>query len=174
MGSAERALNSFDVPQVPPRLVAAYLDPEGDGLTCAFQDGRVAHLRLRQLHLPASPRVEFALVDEFGAGIDFVREDGSRTSCGADLVLYLIDAAYRASQRKRPRLTDEAMAQRVARCVFRLRREQSLSQRDLARRLGIAPPNLARIEKGRNLPSVATLHRLSQALACTLADLIGI
>ena len=172
MSSAERARSS-DVAQVPPRLVAAYLDPEGDVLTCAFQDGRAARLRLRQLHLPAGPRVEFALVDEFGAGIDFVRENGSQTSCGADLVLYLIDAAYRASQEKRRHLTDKEMAQHVARRLVQLRRERSLSQRDLARRLGIAPPNLARIERGRNLPSVTTLHRLSQALACTLADLIS-
>ena len=174
MGSVERALGSSDVWQGPPRLAAAYLDPEGDVLTCAFQDGRTFHIRLRQLRLPAGPRVEFALVDEFGAGIDFVREDGSQVSCGADLVLYLNDSTYRASQEKHPRLTDEELARRVARRLVQLRRERSLSQRELARRVGIAPPNLARIEKGRNLPSVTTLHRLTQALGCPLADLIGI
>jgi DNA-binding XRE family transcriptional regulator len=174
MGSGAPALGILDMQLGPPRLAAAYLDPEGDILTCAFHDGRAFQVRLRQLRLPAGPSIEFALVDEFGAGIDFVREDGSRTSCGADLVLYLKDSTYRASQKKHPRLSDEDLASRVAKRLVQMRRERSLSQRELARRVGIAPPNLARLESGRNLPSVTTLHRLSQALSCPLADLIGI
>jgi len=173
-GASRRAnLIGPDLANGPPSLVAAYLIPEDGILRCAFEDARSFDIRLERLRLPPGAPIAFALIDEFGTGIDFVREDGTRTSCGADLILHLMDAAYRESQRGHRTLSDEELALRVGQRVSSLRQRQALSQRDLARRLKIAPPNLARIEKGKHLPNVATLVSLAESLGCSLADLIS-
>ncbi len=85
--------------EVPPRLLFAHLDPDDGRLVCAFagtEAPRIVRVELGQLGLPAKPRVVCSSVDEFGAGIDLVRKDGTRTDCGADLVLYITDRAQAA------------------------------------------------------------------------------
>ncbi len=155
----------------PPELVAAYLDPETGYLTCGFADARVVECRLARLGLPPGPPIVYASMDEFRGGVDFLREDGSHTDCGADHVLYVVDGAYRAAQAAAT--PEPAIAQRIATRLVTLRRKRALSQRDVARRAGMAAPNYARVEKGRHAPSTTTLLRLAAALGCTLGDIIG-
>lgn len=158
-------------PSAPPRLIFAYLDPENGRLACGFESGKVVRLPLKRLGLPKGARVAYASVDEFRAGIDFVREDGTRTDCGADLIPYLTDRQYRAQQRResQPR---EAFAGRVGANLITIRRQLSLSQREMARRLDMAAPNYARLESGRHALSSATLLRISKALRRPIADLL--
>jgi DNA-binding XRE family transcriptional regulator len=58
----------------------------------------------------------------------------------------------------------EAMAVIQARNILRARRKLGLSQVELARRAGIRPETLNRIEQGRNKPSVPTIARIDRAL----------
>ncbi len=51
-----------------------------------------------------------------------------------------------------------------ARDILRARRKLGLSQAELARRAGIRPETLNRIEQGRNKPSVPTIAKLDRAL----------
>ena len=51
-----------------------------------------------------------------------------------------------------------------ARDILRSRRKLGLSQADLARRAGIRPETLNRIEQGRNKPSVPTIVKIDRAL----------
>lgn len=59
---------------------------------------------------------------------------------------------------------EEAMAVSLARDILRHRRKLGLSQVELARRAGIRPETLNRIEQGRNKPSVPTIAKIERAL----------
>jgi DNA-binding XRE family transcriptional regulator len=58
----------------------------------------------------------------------------------------------------------EALAVIQARNILRARRKLGLSQAELARRAGIRPETLNRIEQGRNKPSVPTIAKIDRAL----------
>ncbi len=57
-----------------------------------------------------------------------------------------------------------ALARAVAIAVIRYRAEHGLSQRALAKQLGMPQPHIARLELGEHNPSVDTLQRLAQGL----------
>lgn len=57
-----------------------------------------------------------------------------------------------------------ALGRAVATALVRHRAEHDLSQRDLAKRLGMKQPQVARLELGEVNPSIATLMRISSAL----------
>ena len=58
----------------------------------------------------------------------------------------------------------EALAVLQARDILRARRKLGLSQVELARRAGIRPETLNRIEQGKNKPSVPTIAKIDRAL----------
>ena len=64
----------------------------------------------------------------------------------------------------------EALAVIQARNILRARRTLGLSQAELARRAGIRPETLNRIEHGRNKPSVPTIAKIDRALQQAEAD----
>ena len=57
-----------------------------------------------------------------------------------------------------------AIARAVALKVLIYRTERDLSQRRLAKELGMAQPQLARLEAGEHNPTIETLARLAQVL----------
>jgi DNA-binding XRE family transcriptional regulator len=57
-----------------------------------------------------------------------------------------------------------ALAVIQARDILRARRKLGLSQAELARRAGVRPETLNRIEQGRNKPSVPTMAKIDRAL----------
>lgn len=57
-----------------------------------------------------------------------------------------------------------AFARAVAMQVLGYRTEHGLTQTQLARKVGMTQPQIARLEGGDRTPSLATLARLSQAL----------
>lgn len=58
-----------------------------------------------------------------------------------------------------------ALARAVALAIIRYRAEHNLSQRDLAQRLGMKQPQVARLELGEVNPSIETLMRISAQLS---------
>lgn len=58
-----------------------------------------------------------------------------------------------------------ALARAVAVAIVRYRGEHDLSQRELAERLGMKQPQVARLELGEVNPSIETLMRISAQLA---------
>ena len=56
----------------------------------------------------------------------------------------------------------------VARVVIALRTQSGLSQRELAERIGIKQPQLARIESGKQLPKLETLALLADGAGYTI------
>jgi DNA-binding XRE family transcriptional regulator len=63
--------------------------------------------------------------------------------------------------------TIEAM---LARKIIRRRRAAGLSQVELARRAGIRPETLNRLEQGKHSPSIATVDKLDRALGKAEAE----
>lgn len=61
---------------------------------------------------------------------------------------------------------------RLGRNLAARRKEMSLTQAQVAERLGVDTETLSRFERGRNVPSLLTLERLAQVLASTCADLL--
>ena len=60
---------------------------------------------------------------------------------------------------------DQARAQvRLAVMIVRLREARGWSQRKLAEKTRIKQPQIARIEKGRHIPTLKTLWKLADAL----------
>lgn len=53
--------------------------------------------------------------------------------------------------------------------IAMLRREKGLSQEQLAKKLHIPQPAIARLERKDYLPSISTLLRLSKVLHCKIA-----
>ena len=62
------------------------------------------------------------------------------------------------------RPADAYAAVSQARGILRARRRLGLSQAELARRAGIRPETLNRIEQGKNKPSVPTIAKIDRAL----------
>ena len=56
--------------------------------------------------------------------------------------------------------------------IHQIRRARHLTQREVARRTGLAEPFLSRIENERAEPSLKTLQRLTTAMDVTLGDLL--
>lgn len=52
--------------------------------------------------------------------------------------------------------------------LISLRKERGYSQRELAERSGIDASQLAKIERGYNSPSIATLTKLAEALGAEI------
>ncbi|HQU45598.1 MAG TPA: helix-turn-helix transcriptional regulator [Pirellulales bacterium] len=67
----------------------------------------------------------------------------------------------------------EALAVIQAQNILRARRKFGLSQVELARRAGIRPETLNRIEQGRNKPSVPTIAKIERVLKACEAEVRG-
>lgn len=61
-------------------------------------------------------------------------------------------------------LWERAVAQQVGKLAQARRLELGLTQEDVAARSGFTQSNLARVEQGKHLPTLATLSRLAVAL----------
>ena len=72
------------------------------------------------------------------------------------------DAAFRAEWER------TALARAVAVAIVRYRAEHALSQRDLAERLAMKQPQVARLELGEVNPSMDTLMRIASRLGIEL------
>lgn len=56
--------------------------------------------------------------------------------------------------------------------LISLRKERGYSQRELAERSGIDASQLAKIERGYNSPSVATLTKIAEALGADIKVIV--
>jgi transcriptional regulator with XRE-family HTH domain len=64
----------------------------------------------------------------------------------------------------------ETMRALLARDILRQRRALGLSQAELARRAGIRPETLNRLEQGKHSPSVPTVDKIDRALRAAEAE----
>ena len=62
---------------------------------------------------------------------------------------------------------------RLSRNISYRRKELGLTQAQLAEKMGIEPETLSRFERGKHLPSLATLEKLADLLLIPVADLLA-
>jgi transcriptional regulator with XRE-family HTH domain len=65
------------------------------------------------------------------------------------------------------------VAERIGPRIRARRLELGMSMRELARRLGVSPSFISRLETGRCPPSVATLRALTSELGISASDLLS-
>ena len=156
------------------RAVAYF--PQTDTFLVTFFDGRAYHL----------PRATFAADLEFeqtspvsavtvGADLDYYFTihfaSGATFEVPWDRVLHECEPAYDYFKGRRLK-QDRADLMSEAQQVRRFRQQAGLTQEALAKRAGIARPNLARVESGRYRPSLETLERIARALGQAVSTLV--
>lgn len=70
-------------------------------------------------------------------------------------------------------LAAEDLAARLSRNIAARRRALGLTQAQVAERLGVDTETLSRFERGKHLPSLLTLERLSGLLAASVGELLS-
>jgi ribosome-binding protein aMBF1 (putative translation factor) len=78
------------------------------------------------------------------------------------------DSTWPAMPRRNPRgnyPAAEALQVSIARNILRRRRALGWTQAELAKRAGLRPETLNRLEKAKHAPTVATVERIERALA---------
>lgn len=65
-------------------------------------------------------------------------------------------------------------AKKLGARIRALRKERGWSQSELARRIGVDRPHVARAERGVHLPEIITLQDYAQALSVTLYDIVSV
>ncbi len=63
----------------------------------------------------------------------------------------------------------QAAEREVTRCIIEARIAEGITQQELAKRCGMKPANLCRIENGNGNPSVATLDRIARGFGKRLS-----
>lgn len=147
---------------VPP--VLAKVTRGKQGIRCEYKDGHVAEVVPSALGVRASGIARIK-VDEFGGGFTVTYEDGTTDEIAGDFVLEV--EAGRASLKDA-----DDLAARVGAKVREVRAERGVSQAELARRIGIIPQNLARLEMGRHVPSLDVLLKIARALEVSMDRLV--
>lgn len=125
------------------------------------------------------------IVTKSGTGIDFMKIDvpfsagePQVVTLGGERFVIVPESEYKrlqaAADAAEPSLpardkkgnypAAEALQVSIAKSIIRSRRLCGPTQAELARRAGIRPETLNRIEQGKHAPSVATLERLETAL----------
>ena len=69
--------------------------------------------------------------------------------------------------------TSRALIERLSVNIAHQRRALGVTQAVLAERLGVDTETLSRFERGKHLPSLATLERLAGILLVTVAELLS-
>lgn len=155
-----------------PDILSCVYDPVARAFLVRYEDLSDAQVQQDELDGLAGRAVVACFVDEFRRGVEVVLDDGTVTSFSAEYPRYLRDEVYRRSVDAMRAGSPRDLGPRVARQVQRVRRGKGWSVAELARRSGIAAPNVHRVESGRHVPSTATLVRLSEALEVPLAALL--
>ena len=89
-----------------------------------------------------------------------------------DRVLYECEPDYAYFKQNRVK-QDESELLFEARQIRYLRKQAGLTQADLAKRAGMARPNLTRLEAGRCRPALETLERIARALGQPVSRLVS-
>ncbi len=153
----------------PARIVAAYLEPGTETLTCGFEGGETVTVALAQLGLRAGHPIVWAEPDDLGSGVTLLRADGVLEDCGADYVRMIGGGGLPEQARV---AHGEQLGRRVATRLKQHRKRLGLSQREMSARLHMAPSNYSRLESGAHVPSVTMVARIAEALDLPLEVLV--
>jgi DNA-binding XRE family transcriptional regulator len=158
---------------VVPPIIACTFDTASDAFHVVYQDWRSQDLARTRLSDVADRQVVAWGVDSYGRGVEVALDDGSMTSFSAEFPFYANDAGYRKRVDERHGSPGPDLGRRIAQRLRAARRQRGCTVADLARRTGIAAPNIHRVESGRHVPSTYTIARLAEALGIPIEHVFG-
>ncbi len=159
------------VPPVPDIRACTFHEASG-AFHVIYGDLTSAEVRLDELASSEGRRIAGCLVDEFRRGVIVLFMDGTVTSFSAEFPRYMRDPEYRRLVDNRRKRADDDLGIRVAHRVKAGREVHGWSVAELARRAGMAAPNVHRIEAGKHVPTMTTVVRLAQALEVPVEELV--
>lgn len=137
-------------------------------VTVQFADGGWVQIDGSRLLPPEvhDPAWSAITVDEYG---DFliVPTAGDPVDIPADRIRIVTDPAFAEHRARRAR----AEARMIGRRIRTLRERRGLTAKEVARRAGITPMSISRIELGRHEVILSTLARILAAMGCSFHDL---
>jgi len=159
------------IPKVPDILACSF-DRSQDAFRVLYVDHSALTLGRGELPDVGGLGVAAWVVDEFRRGVEVVLEDGRVSSFSAEFPRYLRDEEYRRKVDGRRARGGGDLGARVAQLVRSLREERGWSVAELARRCGMAAPNVHRLESGKHVPTTRTLVRVAEGLDVALERLL--
>lgn len=70
-------------------------------------------------------------------------------------------------------MSDADFSDQISANLLRIRKQQRLTQRELAKLAGLNPNYYAKVERGEGMPSLKTVQKLAKALSVTATDIVG-
>lgn len=159
------------IPKVPD-ILACTFDRSQDAFRVLYVDHSALTLGRGELSGVGGRAVAAWVVDELRRGVEVVLEDGSVSSFSSEFPRYLRDEDYRRKVDRRRGRSCGDLGARVAQRVRSLREKRGWSVAELARRCGMAAPNVHRLESGKHIPTTRTLVRVAQGLEVALERLL--
>lgn len=151
------------------RFQTVELQKNGEEVHVQFRDGVEGTMQTKKMN-PDDPLVDLipsSLDDSGGLEVTFVTESGERISYPWDYFRRDIDKEFQREEEEIARQELRAMGRQVK----KLRKEQDITQEELARRAGIGRATVSRLERGEREPSFRTLMKISHALRVPLQAL---
>ncbi len=151
-----------------------YLPTEG-AFFVVFRNGRGYELPRKALEADdRSPVATPPRVIHGGHAFEVRQASGNTYQVPWDLVLYHQEPSYPYHKRQGGQGDQEpGRAERIGTRIRQEREARGWSLGDLARRTGMQPPNLSRLETGKHVPSLETLECVADALGVRVADLVA-
>lgn len=174
-GQLVRTLQALLDPAASRTLEAVRYQPTEDAFFVAFRNGRTYELPRKAIEADDdSPVLGQPKVIHGGSAFEIRQASGNTYQLPWDLVLYLQEPTYpyhRASAGQRN--AEAGRAERIGARIRQEREARGWGLGELARRAGMQPPNLSRLETGKHVPSLDTLERAAEALGICMADLVA-
>lgn len=67
----------------------------------------------------------------------------------------------------------EKLLSQISVNLYKIRKQQRYTQREVAELAGLNPNYYAKIERGDGMPSLKTIHKLAEALKVSATDIVG-
>jgi len=167
------ARSKTSTPSPAPEVLFCLYEAERHTMRVVFSNCFSGDLALAQLEAVGDRELIAWSVDAYHQGVDLVLADGTMTSFSGDLVRYQCDPEYRRQMDERRGDGARRLAQTISERVRALRTERGWSVTELARRAGMAAPNIHRLEAALHVPTTATLVKVAEALEVPLEKLLA-
>ena len=156
-------------------LDAVRYQPTENAFFVAFRNGRTYEFPRKAIEADdASPVLGQPKVIHGGSAFEIRQASGHTYQVPWDLVLYLQEPTYPYHKARAERRDAEAgRAERIGAHIRQEREARGWGPGELARRAGMQPPNLSRLETGKHVPSLDTLERVAGALGVRVANLVA-
>jgi len=146
-------------------------------LTFRFEDGRSFVVPLTTFSMADATDVVHVEVIADGYAARLVQSSGNTFDIPWDLVLHHADSTYPffvdTLSAQTARREGQKRAGQIGGGIQRHRLLRGWSVVEFARRLGMKPPNVTRLESGAHMPSLDTLERVASALGLPVVDLFS-